>query len=168
MSLMKAPKITPISAHLLLWFMVSGLVFLCFGCSTTAHFYPIAGPISTQLPIPVIKAKASGITGNSGGISLKMPDGEVLKGTWSSIAPKHVNSSHIAMSGVGTGLTTVWTQVYGSGYTVGNVPGTNRGEAMLVGERGTTMQVEFYTGSGTANGNGVAKDNKGNMYKVIF
>jgi len=30
------------------------------------------------------------------------------------------------------------------------------------------MQVEFYTGSGTANGYGVAKDSANNIYKLIF
>ncbi len=39
---------------------------------------------------------------------------------------------------------------------------------MLVGDRGTVIQVEFYTGSGTANGSGVAKDKKGNVFKVLF
>ncbi len=39
---------------------------------------------------------------------------------------------------------------------------------MLVGNKGTVIHVEFYTGSGTANGSGVAKDNKGNIFKVIF
>ena len=29
-------------------------------------------------------------------------------------------------------------------------------------------QLQFYTGSGTANGSGVAKDNKGNVFKVLF
>jgi len=49
-----------------------------------------------------------------------------------------------------------------------DVPGVNKGEAVLVGDRGTVIQVEFYTGSGTANGTGVAKDNKGNTWKVLF
>jgi hypothetical protein len=39
---------------------------------------------------------------------------------------------------------------------------------MLVGASGTVMQVLFFTGSGTANGTGVATDNKGNSYKVLF
>ena len=33
----------------------------------------------------------------------------------------------------------------------------NRGEAMLVCNDGASIQVEFFTGSGTANGYGVAK-----------
>jgi hypothetical protein len=58
--------------------------------------------------------------------------------------------------------------VYGTGVTVAKMPGVVRGEAVLVGERGTVMQVEFYTGSGTGHGTGVATDNRGNVYKVLF
>ncbi len=39
---------------------------------------------------------------------------------------------------------------------------------MLLGDQGTIIQVEFYTGSGSANGSGVAKDNNGNIFKVLF
>jgi hypothetical protein len=66
------------------------------------------------------------------------------------------------------GMASVWSTVYGSGFSTSNRPGVNRGEAMLVGDRGTVIQVEFYTGSGTANGTGVAKDNKGNIFKMLF
>jgi hypothetical protein len=58
--------------------------------------------------------------------------------------------------------------MFGSGFSMANVPGVNRGEAILVGNRGTVIHVEFYTGSGTANGIGVAKDNQGNIYRVLF
>lgn len=30
------------------------------------------------------------------------------------------------------------------------------------------MQAEFFTGSGTANGYGIAKDSRGNVYKMLF
>lgn len=139
------------------------------GCSTTAHLYPIEGPLSKQVPLPVLQAKADGITGNTGNITLTMPDGEELKGRWSSIAPQQVTFS--SMSGnasVQSGMAQAWAQVYGSGFSVSNLPGVNRGEAMLTGPKGTVLQVEFFTGSGTANGNGVAKDNHGNVFKMIF
>lgn len=107
--------------------------------------------------------------GNTGGISLTLPDGELCKGRWSSIAPMSVGFSAATASGTATnGMASVWTTVYGSGLSVRNLPGVNKGEAMLVGDRGTVIQVEFYTGSGTANGTGVAKDNKGNVFKVLF
>lgn len=142
---------------------------LLAACSTTATLYPIDGPLSKQQPLPVLTAVVDGILGNTGGISLTLSDGERCTGKWSSIAPMSVGFSTASASSTATsGMTSVWTTVYGSGYSVGNLPGVNKGEAMLVGDRGTVIQVEFYTGSGTANGSGVAKDNKGNIYKVLF
>lgn len=32
----------------------------------------------------------------------------------------------------------------------------------------TRFDVEFFTGSGTANGYGIAKDTNGNVYKMLF
>lgn len=136
------------------------LVALC-GCSTTANLYPVKGPLSEIQPLPIIRARVDGIMGNSGGISLTMPDGEFCKGQWSSAAGMSVS--------YGSGsLFSQYGSAYWSGYTVSNKPGENRGQAMIVGARGTIIEVEFYTGSGTANGFGLAKDNKGNIYKVLF
>jgi hypothetical protein len=142
---------------------------LLAACSTTATLYPVDGPLSKQRPLPVLTATVDGIMGNTGGISMTLPDGERCTGKWSSIAPMSVGFSTASASGTATnGMTSVWTTVYGSGFSVRNLPGVNKGEAMLVGDRGTVIQVEFYTGSGTANGSGVAQDNKGNIYKVLF
>lgn len=150
-------------------FAAFALVAFLTACSTTATLYPVDGPLSKQQPLPVLTATVDGIMGNTGGISLSLPDGELCKGRWSSIAPMSVGYSTASASGSATnGMASVWTTVYGSGFSVRNLPGVNKGEAMLVGDRGTVIQVEFYTGSGTANGTGVAKDNKGNAFKVLF
>jgi hypothetical protein len=58
--------------------------------------------------------------------------------------------------------------ITGIGVMSGPAPGVNRGEAFLTCSRGSTLQAEFYTGSGTANGYGIAKDSSGNVYKMIF
>ncbi len=39
---------------------------------------------------------------------------------------------------------------------------------MLVGNMGTVIDIEFKVGSGTASGNGVDKDKKVSIHKVIF
>ena len=39
---------------------------------------------------------------------------------------------------------------------------------MAVGNKGTSMEIEFLTGAGTAIGFGVAKDNKKNVYRFLF
>ena len=143
-------------------FLIAGfLASLLCGCSTTANLYPVKGPLSLVKPLPIIQARVDGIMGNSGGISLTMPDGEICKGKWSSAAGMSVSY------GSGT-LFSQYGSTYWSGYSVSNKPGENRGQAIIIGDRGTVIEVEFYTGSGTANGFGLAKDNKENVYKVLF
>jgi hypothetical protein len=145
------------------------LTLVLAACSTTANLYPISGPLSEQRPLPVLSVEINGISGNSGTLSTTLPDGETLSGKWSSIAPMSYGMTTGVASGSATdGMNSVWATVYGAGFSAANVPGVNKGEAMLIGDRGTVMHVEFLTGSGTANGTGVAKDNKGNIYKVLF
>ena len=146
-----------------------GLLLGLVGCSVTATLFPVSGPMTKQSPLPVLKAKVMGVMGNTGDIKLVMPDGEVCEGKWSSIAPTSSSVAFGSATGsVSSGLNSAWGTVYGSGFTMANKAGINRGEAVMVGNRGTVVQVEFYTGSGTANGTGVALDNKGNTFKVLF
>lgn len=137
------------------------IVILFCGCSTTANLYPVKGPLSLQSPTPILVARVNGIMGNTGNIVLTMPDGEVCKGKWSSAAGKAVSFGTV-------NLFSQYGSIFGTSYSVGNVPGVNRGEAILFCNKGTKIEVEFYTGSGTANGYGLAKDNHDNIYKVLF
>ncbi len=137
--------------------------------STTATMYPVEGPLSKQKPLPVLIAKVDGITSNAGEIFLSLPDGELCAGRWSSVAPRSVGiSTNVGIGSATTGMASAWATAFGVGYTNRNLPGVNRGEAMLVGDRGTVIHIEFYTGSGTANGTGVAKDNNTNIFRVLF
>jgi hypothetical protein len=150
-------------------YIIALITLLLAGCSTSAYLYPVSGPLSKQVPLPVLKATVDGIMGNTGNIYITLPSGEKLSGRWASMAPMEVGYSYGSGSGYATnGMQSVWTQVYGSTFTVKNKAGVNKGEAFLTGSNGTSMQVEFYTGSGTANGTGVAKDSLGNVYKTIF
>lgn len=134
---------------------------LAIGCSTTAMLFPVEGPLSQQNPVPTIQATANGIMGNTGSMSLTMPDGESCSGKWSSAAGAGVN--------VGTGsLIGTYGSIYGFGMAVSTGTGQNPGWAFLTCNKGRTIQVEFVTGAGTANGFGFAKDNRGNIYRVLF
>jgi len=115
------------------------------------------GPLAAKKPLPSIVATVDGITNNTGGVTMSLPNGETCSGKWASAAPQYA------------GTVSLLTQ-YGavSGFATGIKPGVNRGEAFIACSQGTTMQAEFYTGSGTANGYGVAKDSNGNVYKMIF
>ena len=130
------------------------------GCinSTSVNFYPVRGPLAAQRPPPVVVAKVDGILGNTGNVYMELPGGEMCTGRWSSVAPTHVTS--------GTLFMTYGTTV---GFTASGIqPGVNKGQAFATCSGGTTVEAEFYTGSGTANGYGVAKDSKSNVYKMVF
>lgn len=133
----------------------------CAGClSTTVSMYPVEGARAKQAPLPVVKAQVNDIQNNTGSITMTDPDGETCTGTWSSGAPAPMNPGNSLVATYG-----------GAAGVVSQVPAAsmmNRGEAFITCERGTTYQVEFYTGNGTANGFGVAKDSRGNVYKLLF
>lgn len=128
------------------------------GCSTTANLYPVEGPLSKIVPLPVVVAKVDGITGNTGDFNLQLPTGESCSGKWSSAAPtQQISGTLIGQYGHIINFV-----------ASGPKPGVNRGEAFASCSKGTTIQAEFYTGSGTANGYGIARDSQSNIYKMIF
>jgi hypothetical protein len=134
---------------------------LLAGCTQTVHMYPIEGPLSEIKPLPEIKAIAQGVEGNTGKLSFTRPDGVSCSGRWSSAAPQ--------MAGVvSSSLFTSYGTAAGFGVVSGPAPGVNRGQAFGTCSNNATFEVEFYTGSGTANGYGLAKDKDGNVYKLIF
>jgi hypothetical protein len=162
------------------------LVLLCLstlgGC-VTARLYPVKGPLSLQTPVPVYKAKMTqGPMIPSGAFSAVLGDGEVCKGKWDLVfgskAPKP------AAPGVDPStqnLAADWDAVYGTGYysfKVLSSPQFMRG--MATGNRGTILNMEMYmneynSAPGPPNASnliremaGVAKDNKGNIYKLAF
>lgn len=134
---------------------------LCAACSTDVSMFPIEGPAATKRPLPVLVARADGITGNSGALTMTLADNQACKGKWASAAPQYSTVSTVS-------LFSQYASVAGFGASSGIVPGVNRGEAFLSCSGGTTIQAEFYTGSGTANGYGIARDSDGNVYKMLF
>lgn len=137
------------------------MVIAVAACSTTVNMYPIQGPFSERKPLPVLVADVDGIAGNTGNFNFTTPDGSKCSGRWSSVAPQMVSTSWGS-------LFTAYGTISGFGTTVSNAPGVNKGQAFGVCTDNTTFDVEFLTGSGTANGYGLATDSAGNVYKLIF
>ena len=132
-------------------------MFFLTSCSITLNLFPTKGPLSENLPVKVIKAKATNVTSNSGKCFLTMPDGEYCTGRWSSTAGVIASKNNFGLM-----------LSYGQELGLNPRGNENRGYAMLLGNRGTSIEIEFLTGAGTAHGFGIAKDNKGNIYKVLF
>ena len=141
------------------------------GCSHTYRFYPVQGPLSAQTPLPVLVAKLTGAI-SSGNISVVLSDGEVCKGHWAEVprakVPKGANT---ASAPEANGMSSVWDTVYGSGFYVSQVLGSTNARAVASGDRGTILNVELHAtpeGEKTLIVKGIAKDNKGNIYKVVY
>ncbi len=133
------------------------MVFAFSSCSVSLNLYPVKGPLSTKVPIKVIKARATNVLSNSGRCYLTLPDGEHCEGRWSSTAGVKGSANNYSL-------------LLNYGQELGLSPrgNENRGYAMLLGTNGTSIEIEFLTGAGTAHGFGVAKDNHGNIFKVLF
>jgi hypothetical protein len=136
-------------------------IFCLGACSASVELYPVKGPYSEQTNKPIIHATAHGVMGNTGRFVVTLPNNETCEGRWSSAAGVMV------ASGTGT-LFSQYGSLVGFGTAISNVPGVNRGEAMSFCPSGRSLEAEFYTGSGTANGYGIARDSEGNVYKMLF
>jgi hypothetical protein len=156
-----------------LFFVLLGVSILS-GCRATGRLYPVQGPLSAQTPMPVLLAKLTG-TFNSGSLSVVLADGEVCKGPWATVphvqVPKSATTSNVAPP---NSMSSAWDTVYGSGFYVSHVLGTRLYvQAVIPGNRGTILDVEMYRSEEKeANSvsaiRGVAKDNKDNIYKLVF
>lgn len=125
-------------------------------CTAPFHLYPVKGPLAGQQPVPVILAKATGVT--SGTISFLLPTGESCAGAWAPVAPGQVVND----------LAPAWDSVFGEGNYVARVLGAKwHGRATIRGDQGTVVLIEFYRDTVQDSPLlGIAKDNNGNIYKV--
>lgn len=148
-------------------------MLLAGGCGE-GHLYPVRGPFASQSPAPVFTARMRGGF-QSGNISVVLASGERAVGRWewtrTELPASQESSDHGAAS---ESMTSVWDAVYGQGFYVSRVMGRKPfARAELTGNSGTTLQMEMYRpvgegGDAPDNFKGVARDSKGNVYKVIF
>jgi hypothetical protein len=143
--------------------LLSLIAALVTGClvMVPGHLYPIQGALSAQTPAPIYKVTISGVF-KTGTMSATLGDGEVCHGDWGAVRQDDPSSGQ--MSGE-------WDRVYGQGFFTANVLGNPVfGRAVLTGTKGTILNVEFYdpTPGQVVNVKGIAKDNKGNIFKLTF
>src|SRR6202162_1038785 len=153
---------------------------LMLGCAS-ARMYPVRGPLASESPQAVYPAKITGLL-YSGDIKITVANGEVCKGHWtlvkggSSAAAAPANATPPSASedsSVAEGMPVAWDTVYGQGYYVARVLGQRLyAHSIVTGNRGTILNVEFYRLNNGANAaadfHGVAKDNRGDIFKLAF
>jgi hypothetical protein len=108
-------------------------------------------------------------------LSTVLSNGEIFKGIWTVPSVKTRAERAAAGKPQLTNLASTWDTVYGPGFYTAHVLGTRYfAQASITGNQGTLLQVEMYrldTGAETdllQAIKGVAKDSKGNEYKLAF
>ena len=140
------------------------------GCPQQAHLYPVKGPLSLQNPAPVFAARFStGLGLGHETFSAVLTDGESFKGSGTMKAGKTrmQDASRNPASSAAPDLPSAWDTVYGQGYYVAHILGSRDSfQSEITGSQGTVLQIAMYGDS--FGEKGVARDDKGNIYKVVF
>jgi hypothetical protein len=160
-------------------------VFIVLGSvsSFAQKLYPVQGPLSKQTPAPVFAAKLKrplfsfgSHASSSGSITWILANGERVQGT---LVTKAVIASSPNAQGdtpaypPQPNLAYVWDAVFGQGYYVANILGKKICQKILTGDQGTVLQAETYNPNfvsllGNNTTRGVAADNKGNIFKLVY
>lgn len=157
-------------------------VLLLSGCYLNARLYPIQGPASAQTPPPIYAARIAGGI-HSGTFTAVLQNGEKCRGTWSQVS-REPTQGRSASPEADANIAKAWDAVYGSSFYTAHVLGAPiRIHGVLRGDRGTVLQVDayrnmtvdenaeaggFHSGIFTPDREGVAIDNNGNIYKLVF
>lgn len=98
--------------------------------------------------------------------SWTVANGEVLEGKPKKMKATSANTEAPAAGTISLpepNLAWAWDEVYGDGYFVAHILGKEFGQGVFRDSQGTVLQVESFDGR-----NGVAADNKGNVYKMVW
>jgi hypothetical protein len=129
------------------------------GCVVVpGNLYPVAGPLSTQTPLPIFDITLSQVQTQA--VVATLQNGEVCQGVRTQILQNDPSANRMSAQ---------WDLVYGQGFFVANVLGSKSlYRADLTGTSGTTLSVEFYlhNAQNMATAKGIAQDNRGNVYKL--
>jgi hypothetical protein len=155
-------------------FAALALLSVCFltACGPDGHLYPIQGPLSTGSAAPVYTVQYALRAGHIN-FSAVLANGEFFKGRLTGNTKpetktrlQDVNNPPATPQTIAD-LSAAWDTVYGKGYYVAHILGNiSVARAALTGSQGSVLQIAVLWGQNTVNG--VALDDKGNIYKVVL
>jgi hypothetical protein len=140
------------------------------GSALAQKLYPVRGPLAEQTPQPVFSGQVRRPMFGPAALFLLLKswtvaNGEVLQGKPKTLLESSVNpapeSNTISLPQ--PNLAFAWDAVYGEGFFVAHILGKKFGQGVFTGNQGTILQAESIDGR-----NGVAVDNKGNIYKMVW
>ncbi|MGD0940475.1 MAG: hypothetical protein ABR905_12270 [Terracidiphilus sp.] len=159
--------------------LVFSALCICFFAGITQasgqKLYPVQGPAVTQTPPLVLTAKIKkGMVSEQ--ISSFLANGEELQGKFANVTATSMNSKVLgapASYPPQPNLAFAWDAIYGQGFYLSHVLGETIGQGVFTSNQGTVLQVEivsenFGKFSQAYRQFGVAVDNKGNVYKMVW
>jgi len=143
------------------------LLTACFGALSSATLVPVAGPL-LDAHTAALKVLMSGSLTGQGTVQVTMPGGEIVCGEFQTLTG-YSNSTDFGSGSAIPGQMVVtrddWKAAYGSGMDAGEkIHGLLSG----TGEKGTLLSGEYIVDPMEGHGFGVAKDNRGNLYRLTF
>ena len=126
------------------------------GCTMKATMYPVSGPLIDSGQAKPISAEYSYDTSGHGKITFYMPDGEVCRGEYTTISDSQTMTIFARDQ---------FYSYYGNGFSTNS---KQHGQAIAYGDSGTVLQAEYFVDAMTFHGYGLAKDNKGNIFKLVW
>jgi hypothetical protein len=139
------------------------------GNAFAQKLYPVQGPLAAQTPQPVFAGQIRRPMFSVGPTFLllkawTLANGEVLQGKPRTVQASSVNMPEAEASyPPQANLAFAWDAVYGEGFFVAHILGKKFGQGLFRGNQGTVLQVESLDGQ-----SGVAVDNRGNIFKMVW
>jgi hypothetical protein len=139
--------------------------------ASAQKLYPVRGPLAAKTPPVVIAGHIRRPMFSLGSVffllkSWSFPGGETLDGKCVQVKASSLNSAKLGTPSSyppQPDLASAWDAVFGQGYFVAHVMGNTIGQGIFKGNQGTVLQVESLNGQ-----QGVAVDNKGNIFKLVW
>lgn len=125
----------------------------------TLHLYPVRGPLADQKMVAMIEGPDTAVNFKNR-VSIAFPDGETFTGELVRVPG--------GSSGPGD-LAADWDGLFGPGYYLAYVLGAQTFEsATLTGSKGNTLQVELLQEMRRYPDQGVARDSRGNVFRITL
>lgn len=137
------------------------------GVTRGTALVPAAGPLF-DVHSTALRAYFSGVTTGRGTLTITMPDKEKVSGEYSTLSEFSADAAEGA-GAPGGGQVTItpadWKALYGKSDMI---TGQINGQALCLGDRGTVIRVQYVVDAFDNTMTGVAKDNRGNLYRLAI
>jgi len=135
------------------------------GFVRSGNLVPAMGPLAQSGTEP-LRITFNGAASGSGFFQLTLPGGEAVQGNYATMGAFSADATAGAQAPGQTVITGAdWQALYGNpDAMLGQIGGRGTGS----GDKGTLLKMQYVVDAMDNRGYGVAKDNRGNLYRLRF